>query len=420
MNATQHDERTPSPIQESRPITPPAPTMPAHPNVPMLLAASLVTAVFALSNSPTPLYVRWQAQLGFSDGTLTLVFAAYIAGLLLTLLVAGQLADRLGRKPVLIPGLILAIAACVLFAMADSVLVIGVARFLTGISVGVIVSAGMAAVVDLGTSERKRQASLAASVAMVLGAGLGPLLAGIYAQLLPNPVVPLFATELVVLTAALVVALALPLKLHHVRAGGPEARRWRLPGVPAEYRMHLVLGIIVFAPGITATSFVLSLGPSVLSILLGIESPLVAGSMACAMFLAATGVQFAVARLSIRTIFMLGASATMLSMGTLVIAVTSSLPVFLVAAAVLAGAGQGLGQLGGLTLIGTKVPGAHRAEANSVLSIGGYIPAGIIPVATGFLVDGIGLGAGTAVFAAVLAAAAMAAFVFVAGRLARG
>ncbi|TFB94470.1 MFS transporter [Cryobacterium luteum] len=394
--------------------------MPAHPNVPMLLAASLVTAVFALSNSPTPLYVRWQAQLGFSDGTLTLVFAAYIAGLLLTLLVAGQLADRLGRKPVLIPGLILAIAACVLFAMADSVLVIGVARFLTGISVGVIVSAGMAAVVDLGTSERKRQASLAASVAMVLGAGLGPLLAGIYAQLLPNPVVPLFATELVVLTAALVVALALPLKLHHVRAGGPEARRWRLPGVPAEYRMHLVLGIIVFAPGITATSFVLSLGPSVLSILLGIESPLVAGSMACAMFLAATGVQFAVARLSIRTIFMLGASATMLSMGTLVIAVTSSLPVFLVAAAVLAGAGQGLGQLGGLTLIGTKVPGAHRAEANSVLSIGGYIPAGIIPVATGFLVDGIGLGAGTAVFAAVLAAAAMAAFVFVAGRLARG
>jgi len=420
MNATQHDERTLSTVQESRPITPPSPTMPARPNVPMLLAASLVTAVFALSNSPTPLYVRWQAQLGFSDGTLTLVFAAYIAGLLLTLLVAGQLADRLGRKPVLIPGLILAIVACVLFATADSVLVIGVARFLTGISVGVIVSAGMAAVVDLGTSERKRQASLAASVAMVLGAGLGPLLAGIYAQLLPDPVVPLFATELVVLTAALVVALALPLKLRHVRAGGTEARRWRLPRVPAEYRMHLVLGIIVFAPGITATSFVLSLGPSVLSTLLGIESPLIAGGMACAMFLAATGVQFAVARLSIRTIFMLSASATMLSMGALVIAVTSSLPVFLVTAAVLAGAGQGLGQLGGLTLIGTKVPGAHRAEANSVLSIGGYIPAGVIPVATGFLVDGIGLGAGTAVFAAVLATAAVAAFVFVAGRLARG
>lgn len=419
MNATQHQEHALPTAQKARPTTPHTPAAPAHKNLTMLLAASLVTAVFALSNSPTPLYVRWKAQLGFSDGTLTLVFAAYIVGLLLTLLVAGQLADRFGRKPVLIPGLVLAIVACILFATADTVLVLGVARFLTGVSVGVIVSAGMAAVVDLGASERKRQASLAASVAMVLGAGLGPLLAGIYAQLLPNPIVPLFATELIVLTAALVVAVALPLKQHHVRQSATAPRRWRLPGVPREYRMHLVLGIAVFAPGITATSFVLSLGPSVLSTLLGIQSPLIAGGMACAMFLAATGVQFAVARLSIRTIFLLGASATMLAMGALVLAVTASLSAILVLSAILAGVGQGLGQLGGLTLIGTQVPSDHRAEANSVLNIGGYIPAGLIPVATGFLIDGIGLGAGATGFAIVLAAAAAAAFVFVARRLPR-
>jgi len=423
MNATRHQERTPPTAQNAQPTAAPTPADaadPARPNLPMLLAASLVTAVFALSNSPTPLYVRWQAQLGFSDGTLTLVFAAYIAGLLLTLLVAGQLADRLGRKPVLIPGLAVAIAACVLFATADTVGALGVARFLTGISVGVIVSAGMAAVVDLGASERKRQASLAASVAMVLGAGLGPLLAGVYAQLLPSPVVPLFTTELVVLTAALLVAVALPLKRHHVTRPATVHRRWRLPGVPREHRMHLVLGIAVFAPGITATSFVLSLGPSVLSTLLGIESPLIAGGMACAMFLAATGVQCAVARLSIRTIFLLGASATMMAMVALILAVTASLSAVLVLSAILAGVGQGLGQLGGLTLIGTRVPSAHRAEANSVLNIGGYIPAGLIPVATGFLIDGIGLGAGAAGFAILLAAAAVAAFVFVTRRLPRG
>ena len=38
---------------------------------PMLAAAWIVTAVFALSNSPTPLYVRWQREIGFSSGTLT-------------------------------------------------------------------------------------------------------------------------------------------------------------------------------------------------------------------------------------------------------------------------------------------------------------------------------------------------------------
>ncbi|TDW26980.1 MFS transporter [Cryobacterium psychrophilum] len=392
-----------------------------RPHLQMLLSASLVTAVFALSNSPTPLYVRWQAQLGFSDGILTLIFAAYIAGLLLTLLVAGQLADRFGRKPVIIPGLALAIVASVLFAVADSVTILVIARFLTGISVGVIVSAGIAAVVDVGGSTRRRQASLAASVAMVLGAGLGPLLGGLFAQVLAAPIVPLFLTELVILAAALGVAIVLPLKQHHVRASeaAPGRRTWRLPGVPREYRMHVALGIAVFAPGITATSFVLSLGPSLLSTLLHLTSPLIAGGMACAMFLAATGVQFAVGRLQVRTIFILGSVATIASMFSLAVAVNASLSGFLIAAALLAGAGQGLGQLGGLTLIGAHVPGHLRAEANSVLNIGGYIPAGVIPVATGFLVDAIGLARGASVFAIVLVAAGATALVFVHRRLER-
>jgi hypothetical protein len=181
--------------------------------------------------------------------------------------------------------------------------------------------------------------------------------------------------------------------------------------------MHLAFGIAVFAPGITATSFVLSLGPSLLDELLNISSALISGGMACVMFLTATGVQFAVSRCRVRTIFVLGCAATIAAMITLVIAVNASLVAFLVVSAALSGAGQGLGQLGGLTLIGTQVPGNYRANANSVLSIGGYIPAGLIPVGTGFLIDAAGLGGGATVFAVILAAASTAALVFVHWRL---
>src|SRR5680860_708176 len=118
MDSTPQQQRA-QPTAEKTQATAPHSPAPARRNVAMLLAASLVTAVFALSNSPTPLYVRWQAQLRFSDGTLTLVFAAYIAGLLLTLLVAGQLADRIGRKPVLIPGLVLAMVALSLIHISE-------------------------------------------------------------------------------------------------------------------------------------------------------------------------------------------------------------------------------------------------------------------------------------------------------------
>lgn len=369
----------------------------------MWAAAWMVTAVFILSNAPTPLYVHWQQQLGFSAGMLTVIFATYIVGLLLTLLVAGQLSDRLGRKPVLIPGLLAAIVACILFATASSIVMLGIARLLTGIAVGVIVSAGMAGVVDMGGAERKRRASLAASVAMVLGAGLGPLLAGTLAHTVKHPVIPIFSIELVVLVSALIVASILPF------AGVQAAHQHvtlHLPTVPAQNHRHLTFGIAVFAPGITATSFMLSLGPSILAKLLAVHSPLIAGAMACAMFLTATGVQFIVSRLHIRTIFLLGAAWTILAMISLAIAIHASTAVLLIVAALLAGAGQGLGQLGGLTLIGTHVPDNHRAEANAVLNIGGYIPAALLPVATGYLIDAVGLETGATAFATILAISA--------------
>ncbi len=217
---------------------------------PMLLAALIVTAVFVLSNSPTPLFVSWQRELGFSAGMLTVIFAAYMVGLLLTLTVAGQFADRFGRKSVLIPGLVLALVACSLFGVASSVLLLVIARFLTGVAVGVIVSAGMAAVVDLGGPARRRQASLAASVAMVFGAGLGPLLSGLFAQGMVTPAPVIFAVEFVLLATALVIAIFLPLPRPPASqsAGTADAAfKLHLPSVPKRNQRHLAYGIAVFA-----------------------------------------------------------------------------------------------------------------------------------------------------------------------------
>lgn len=377
--------------------------------------AWMVTAVFILSNSATPLYVHWQREIGFSNGTLTLVFAAYIVGLLVTLLIAGQLSDRFGRKPVLFPGLTAAVLACLLFATASSVTALLIARFLSGIAVGVIVSAGMASVVDVGGPNRRQLASLAASVAMVLGAGLGPLLAGALAVTLARPVVPIFVVELAVLATAFLVAGTLPKR--HIHSNQQNNWRLHLPSVPKANRLDLAFGIAIFAPGITATSFVLSLGPSLLSKLLHVTNPLIAGGTACVMFLTATGVQFAVKKLHVRTIFLIGVTATILSMFSIAVAVNASVAALLVISAVLAGAGQGLGQLGGLTLIGLHVPEHRRAEANAVLNIGGYIPAAILPICTGYLIDVTGLALAATAFAATLSAVAVAAALFVRTRL---
>ncbi|MGW1469030.1 MFS transporter [Streptomyces sp. NPDC002308] len=376
------------------------------------LAAWPVTAVFVLSNAATPLYVLWQRDIGFSKGTLTVVFAFYIVGLLGSLLVCGVVSDRLGRKPVLLPALALGLAACLIFATASSVAALIVARLFTGIAVGAVVSAGMAAVTDVAGPERKRIAALLASCAMVFGAGLGPLLAGVLSETLPAPTVTVFVVEAVVLASAVLVVTRMPVR----RPVAPAKGAWvRVPGVPRGNGRELTLGIAVFAPGITATSFVLSLGPSLLSGLLGTTSRIVAGAMAFAMFLTATGVQFAVQRLSRPVILMAGAASTAVSMITLIVAVHTSSVTVLIASALLAGAGQGMGQLGGLSLLNSSVPPRHLAEANAALNVGGYILAGILPVSAGYLSDAVGLTNGATTFGVVLLGLAIAGGLVVVG-----
>ncbi|PAZ14043.1 MFS transporter [Streptomyces sp. SA15] len=363
------------------------------------LAAWPVTAVFVLSNAATPLYVLWQRDIGFSKGTLTVVFALYIVGLLGSLLVSGVVSDRLGRKPVLLPALGLGLAACVIFATATTVAALIIARLFTGIAVGAVVSAGMAAVTDVAGPERKRLAALLASCAMVFGAGLGPLLAGLLSETLPAPTVTVFVVEAVLLATAVLAVLRMPVR----RPAAPAKGAWmRVPGVPHGNGLHLALGISVFAPGITATSFVLSLGPTLLTELLGTTSRIVSGAMAFAMFLAATGVQFAVQKLRRRTILTAGAISTTLSMAALITAVHASSVPLLTASALLAGAGQGMGQLGGLSLLNSTVPPQRLAEANAALNVGGYIPAGLLPVSTGYLMDAVGLPSGATIFGTVL------------------
>lgn len=126
------------------------------------------------------------------------------------------------------------------------------------------------------------------------------------------------------------------------------------------------------------------------------------------MFAAATGTQFAVQRVSRRTVLTAAAVCTVAAMAALAGAMRAGSVVLLVAAALLAGAGQGMGQLAGLSLLNAAVPATRLAEANAALNVGGYVPAGLLPVAAGYLSDAAGLTTGSTIFAAVLAALALA------------
>jgi MFS family permease len=90
----------------------------------------------AAASAPSPLYVVYQQEWGFSGTTLTVVFAVYVLALILSLLVLGALSDHVGRRPVLAAAITLEAVALVLFIVADGVPVLLLARIAQGIATG--------------------------------------------------------------------------------------------------------------------------------------------------------------------------------------------------------------------------------------------------------------------------------------------
>jgi len=236
-------------------------------------ASAVLAVVFMLPNMATPVYPYWKAKIGFSAGAMTGIFAMYIAGLIVSLIISGQLADRWGHKAVLIPGLVLAAFSCLLYMDAESVMTLTFARILTGFAVGTVVTAGMASVIELGGISRIRTSSLLASIAIMFGAGIGPLMSGFVAQQLADPVMMIYRIEMLAVVICLGLVCMLPLQKIPV----PDTPlRLKLPAVYPQNNIHIALGVAVYIPALTSVSFVAALSPTMFLHQLGSNSPLLA------------------------------------------------------------------------------------------------------------------------------------------------
>jgi hypothetical protein len=188
-------------------------------------------SVAAGTNVPTPLLLVYQERLDLSAEVLTALFGCYAAGLVPALLVAGQLSDRLGRRRVAIPGIVLSGVASLAFAAAgDSLTLLFTARFLQGVVSGVVFSVGSAWVGELSLTSGEGAGGRRAAFAMTAGFSLGPLTSGLLGEFAPAPTVLPYLVHAVLVGAGLALALRLPETVDvHARA---RAGARGVPGVP--------------------------------------------------------------------------------------------------------------------------------------------------------------------------------------------
>jgi MFS family permease len=163
----------------------------------------LTLALFAVAwgaNQFTPLLLVYRQRFGFGPAVLGALWGCYAVGLVPGLLAGGAASDARGRRPVVLPFFFLSLLATgVLIAGAVWSPALAIGRLVAGVVSGVVFGAGSAWLVELSPGLHTRRAALAVTA----GFCLGPLAAGLVADLLPWPAVVPYLPHLLLMTAAL-------------------------------------------------------------------------------------------------------------------------------------------------------------------------------------------------------------------------
>lgn len=188
---------------------------------PLLLMALTIFIDFTGFGLVIPLLPFWAERLGAGPQQIGWLIAAYALAQLLFTPILGALSDRFGRKPVILISLLIETLSFALTALAGSLWLLFIARFVGGLGASNIGSA-QAVVSDTTPPERRARAMGVIGAAIGLGFVVGPALGGLLVTL--GEATPFWVSMGVALINAVLVWRLLP-----------ETRAWRVAegGVPS-------------------------------------------------------------------------------------------------------------------------------------------------------------------------------------------
>lgn len=373
--------------------------------------AAALAIVMISAAAPSPLYPVYQRLWGFSSAILTVVFAVYVAGLLLSLITVGSLSDHVGRRPVAVTGLLMLAASMVMFIVANGTGMLLAARIVQGLATGLTLGTLNAAVADLQPS--RRTGSLTQTIMQIGGLGVGIVVSAVLVQYAPDPdhlVYELIAAVMVLLAIAMATVVpetsprtGFTSRAHVARVLTPKV------SVPAEVRTAFLAGVPALIATWSLGGLDLSLGSSIVGRTLGIGNSAAAGALLGGFFFAAA-IAAPLAGSSRWTIrlpvayALLGTGLVLQLAGSL----TASAPAY-TAGLLVAGTGFSTAYAGVLASL-THAPAAQRGRMFAALFTVAYLAYSVPALIGGLAADAWGLRGTTVGYTAfVLAMVALAA-----------
>jgi MFS family permease len=350
------------------------------------IAALAMGLMLAGALLPTPLFELYHRLWHLTPAQLSLVFAVYAGSLIPSLLFLGGLSDEIGRRRTILLAFALLALGSLVFAFADGLVWLIVARMVQGIAMGVGTGAAAAAIREwMHESDRGRAGAV---TVVAVGSAAGALLGGVLAQYAPNPFsLPYFVH--IGLLACGAVAVALVPSCPHLHPAGLSA----VITIPRSIRRPFLIAATESFIGWSTFAIFIALVPSFLASALGLHNLLVGAFVITGIQVGSVSASLAGGRLSNRHAIIGAMLALGAGLWLLLLAVALHSEVLVAASALIAGAGGGLSYLAGLNIIGAISPPEHRAETLSAFLVACYLGFSIPALGIGFAASRFGLNA---------------------------
>ncbi len=358
-----------------------APARTLSPRTSFFLLGSITVSFLAGSIAPTPLYPVYQSEWGFSALTTTEIFGVYAIALLATLLVAGRLSNHVGRRPVLIVATLAQAVVMFMFATANGVAALMLARIVQGIAAGAALGAVGAGMLDLD----KQRGPIANSVTPPLGSASGGLLAGLLVHYLPAPTLLIYVVLAVTFVVQAIGVVFMPETVTR-RAGAVASLRPQF-GLPVAARVPMLIAAPVLVAAWALAGFYASLIPALTRSVFGFDPSLASGIAAFAFAGSGAAAVLALSSRTPRTVMIYATLALIVGTATTIAALHAQSVVGFFLATGLAGSGFGAGFQGAVRTVLPTAKAHERAGVLSVLFVVSYLAMGTPAIAAGFFVS---------------------------------
>lgn len=178
-------------------------------HAPALLAFALCLITLAV-NLQAPLYITYAELSGHGAAAIAVAFSGYVLGVLPVLLALGGLADRVGRRPLILAALALSMLATLIMLLSPSLASLGVARLFLGLGTGLASATATAYMGELMAPGASGQAATWVTASTSLGFGLGAALTSLFLLAGPTLTPGSFHLQLALAALALLLVWRLP------------------------------------------------------------------------------------------------------------------------------------------------------------------------------------------------------------------